>query len=410
MSIDDEVRRITEMQEAVRRAADPLEDARRRAGLDLSPIAEFRRQEEERNRILTLGARDHLLSAVDRLGIAGVGNDILGHRKLLSGVTDDLLKIGALDASLFSAAGVATAMGAYQQYEKLFRRPAFDETARLLGESVTSLAKMSNAYGFDAASGVLKSAIDSIKSPWLHTEHALLSTRSLAELYTIGHAINLRAPFDKQVASALRESLGDWRDVSALPPAIFDNAVVRSEFYIELGFNPALTDFPAAAFDEGTALAGFEPLSRDETDDKAGLTRTDAAQAHLTRFERRLRRFIDAVMTVEFGPDWVRTRTPSGMLDTWKDKKVKRAATGKPEESIVAFADFTDYLPIIEMKENWEKVFKRIFGRREDVKESFVRLYPVRNCAMHASLLTLDDELYLLAETTRLWQAIERNS
>lgn len=59
---------------------------------------------------------------------------------------------------------------------------------------------------------------------------------------------------------------------------------------------------------------------------------------------------------------------------------------------------------------NWETVFKGIFGRREDVRESFQRLYPIRNATMHAGILTLDDELFLRVETRRILKAIGATS
>ena len=36
------------------------------------------------------------------------------------------------------------------------------------------------------------------------------------------------------------------------------------------------------------------------------------------------------------------------------------------------------------------------------------RLFPVRICTMHARTATLDDEIYLVSETTRLLRAIRK--
>ena len=68
--------------------------------------------------------------------------------------------------------------------------------------------------------------------------------------------------------------------------------------------------------------------------------------------------------------------------------------------------DFTDYVPIIIRKDNWQAVFQPVFKRPTLVQESFQRLYPIRNCVMHSCIIIQDDELYLHAETTRLLKAI----
>jgi len=51
-------------------------------------------------------------------------------------------------------------------------------------------------------------------------------------------------------------------------------------------------------------------------------------------------------------------------------------------------------------------VFKAIFRRKESVRESWQRLYPIRLSTMHACLISQDDELYLAAEVKRILMAI----
>ena len=80
----------------------------------------------------------------------------------------------------------------------------------------------------------------------------------------------------------------------------------------------------------------------------------------------------------------------------------------RKEQPLIAYADFSDYIRIIERKDNWARVFKAIFKRPSDVQESFIRLFPVRNITMHARLITLDDELLLRVETRRLINAFGR--
>jgi hypothetical protein len=97
------------------------------------------------------------------------------------------------------------------------------------------------------------------------------------------------------------------------------------------------------------------------------------------------------------------------MLAAWREKKQKAMDSGEKEGPLLAYADFTDYVPIITRKDNWEKVFKPIFQRSEFVRESFQRLYPIRICTMHARMITQDDELYLHVEIKRILRAIKSN-
>ena len=110
-------------------------------------------------------------------------------------------------------------------------------------------------------------------------------------------------------------------------------------------------------------------------------------------------------MKAEFGDDWLLRQLPGGMLESWEQKKASAIEKNEQEQPLIAYADFTDYIKIIERRDNWTRVFKAIFKRQSDVQESFFRLFPVRICTMHARLITLDDELLLQVETRRLSRA-----
>ena len=79
---------------------------------------------------------------------------------------------------------------------------------------------------------------------------------------------------------------------------------------------------------------------------------------------------------------------------------------GDREWPLIAYADFTDYERIIVRNDNWNAVFKQTFRRKEFVRESFQRLYPIRLSTMHARVITQEDLLYLLVETKRLLTAM----
>ncbi len=119
---------------------------------------------------------------------------------------------------------------------------------------------------------------------------------------SISHA----APEDNAFTLSLRPRLGDWRDLvqPAIEPLV--NPILRSGFYRERGFDTALTDFTAPAFDESLRIAGLadEEPSEDETDD--GFARARHAFVQLQRLEVALRRFIKRVMSEAFGSGWMK--------------------------------------------------------------------------------------------------------
>jgi hypothetical protein len=98
----------------------------------------------------------------------------------------------------------------------------------------------------------------------------------------------------------------------------------------------------------------------------------------------------------------------SGEPPEWIRKSDTAVSRGETESPLIDYADFTDYKAIIERGDNWHDLFHHVFGRQEDVRESFQRLFPVRICTMHARTVTLEDELFLVAETTRLLRAMKK--
>jgi hypothetical protein len=202
-----------------------------------------------------------------------------------------------------------------------------------------------------------------------------------------------------------------------MPPSeILINPIARVDLYVERGFDPALTDFPNAAFENGARIAGLEPDANEdeeETSDadeyEAGLARARKAFAQLQRLEIEVRLFIATAMEAVHGEDWMKRQIPQTMLESWQEKRAKALKEGQPERPLIEYADFSDYKQIIENKGNWGSVFRSVFGRQEDVRESFQRLFPLRIATMHARIVTQDDELLLWVETRRLMKAI-RNS
>ena len=130
------------------------------------------------------------------------------------------------------------------------------------------------------------------------------------------------------------------------------------------------------------------------------------AYNQLYNIELELRNFIEYNMSRNFGPNWVKSRIPEEMKNRWDCKKNKSPAEDQTEHRLIDYADFTDYCNIILRKDNWNEVFKATFHRRELVQESLQRLYPIRNCIMHARPIYGEDCLYLCAEIHRLRKTI----
>jgi hypothetical protein len=379
-----------------------LTDIRRLTVMDDS-LTRMINEVRERTHLLNL-THEIRLPEFDTTGLARLAREAESHRRLLAPILD-YAKYADLMPPLAKELSVATSV--YQEFERQFRLPEVTEAARLAHESIASASRAVKLLGFDFENS-LKSAMTSMDVPWLRPDYLTESVRAFAELQAIGAAFNLRSPYEDALSSALRGALGDWRQVTMLPPTIFDNPVTRSEFYVHLGFDFSLTEFTPAAFDESMALAGFPPMEGEHAGERkgAGVARNIRAYHYLLELEMEVRNFIDCVMTEAFGPDWASHQTPTGMLDQWKTKQQVHTKNGDVEQPLIAYADFTDYIRIIERKDNWSKVFEAVFGRRTDVQESFVRLFPVRACTMHARIITLDDELLLRAESRRIRLAI----
>jgi hypothetical protein len=419
MTVDDAYKRMLETQEAMRRAADPLADAARQmellsatrhaAGLnDLT--AQITHNADECLTVLGFMA-DTRIAGIDITGLTKIADQVETHRRLLAGPFEDYRNAGLLDAASRSRAGLDMALTAYGKYEHLFRLPEMMEASRLAHDAMASISTATKLYGLDRSGLALETAMRGMHAPWLHRDHVLQSAQSFAEIQAIGHAVNLHTPYDPALTTVLRDVLGDWRALTTLPLPIFENPVARSDFYIGLGFDSLLTEFTARAFDESTALAGLGPRASESAEvdeEEVGLQRNSAAYNQLLRFERKVRNFIDRLMIEAFGPNWIKHHTPAGMMDEWKEKRATAVAKGELEQPLISYSDFSDYIKIIERNDNWTHVFKGIFGRPEDVRESFVRLFPVRICTMHARVVTLDDELLLRVETRRILRAFSR--
>ena len=300
-----------------------------------------------------------------------------------------------------------------------FKLPETAETARLLATCKSGV--LSNIMArFAGEYSSLKRAMESMRTPWLNEQDPLRSMGGFAALQGIGHALKDMPAFGHALGAALRVNLGDWRDTITWPREIFTDLEAREDFYVGLGFNPALTDFSAPAFEESLHIADLRreppPLvdlyrspipAADDDEGEEALARTNMAHGWLMSLEMQVRRFIDEQMTKEFGDDWPKHRLPNGLCDKWQEKKQRAIRSGRREGALITYADFTDYELVIFKRDNWS-VFAPFFDRKEDVRESFQRLQLIRLDTMHSRPITQEDKLLLYVETSRLWKVMAK--
>ena len=206
------------------------------------------------------------------------------------------------------------------------------------------------------------------------------SVGSFAALHSIDQVLATKSPYDDQVSDAWRTRLGDWRELVTLPANTTTDSGIRLNFYAERGVDPKLTGFPRATFIETLKATGLRnerptlveiygaPLPPADCDeDEESFNRTNMAHDWLQRFETQLRRFIDDLMTKEFGPEWPKHNLPNNLYEDWQDKKAKAERAGASARPLIAYADFTHYELVICNRKNWN-VFANFFGRTESIR------------------------------------------
>ena len=323
--------------------------------------------------------------------------------RALAGPLGELGRVGALQTALGRELRQATQW--FAEYEQRFRATAADVSAlsKLAAGSVPSIERLA-----------------AMKNPWFDVQNKRGSAERILGLGKLGEAVGGPATFGEPATVQIRTLLGDWRERIAWPDHVWRDLGARADFYADLGFDADLTDLPMPAFREAVEAADIRserpslvehygppvPSSR-AAGDAAAFARTNDAHDWLQRFESHLRRFIDTVMTRTFGPEWPKHRLPNRMYDRWREKQQTAARAARAERPIVAYADFTDYASVITRQDNWRQLFQSCFERREDVRESFQRLYPIRLDTMHARFVSQDDELLLYVEVKRIMRAIK---
>lgn len=405
--MSDEWRRIIERQNEIRRLLNPFGDTLR--GVDtIGDIYKKMGIGEHARSIAHQEAdpRRRLSGVADMSVVASTIADIDRQRGFAHGAVEEARRLGLFDRDSYLTRAMGSSRTARDDYDRLFRRPEGDEIGRITREA---LAGGVIGRTVSQAQDSVSHAMGTMHSPWLRIEKDLASAKAFAEIIGIGRSIAEFRGFDSSFGSALRTGLGDWRDPISFEPAPLIDPFNRTALYADRGFDFDFTDFTPEAFDEGLLVAGLGGDVESETDgDDEGFVRASLAYDRLHRLEAALRLFIAAALTAAFGADWMKTQLPPNMLDSWVEKRDKAIRAGQPEFPLIDYADFTDYKPIIERKDNWERAFRKVFRRPEDIRESFQRLFPVRIATMHSRIITQEDELLLRVEVARVHRAIEK--
>jgi hypothetical protein len=293
--------------------------------------------------------------------------------------------VSAIDLHRFEMPDMS-AIGALSRSVEVLIRPSFDIPALNLREMLAGL-----------------------HSPWLDTANALGSAEALVRVQSLVLQLQQQTAFNPDYSALLRETLGDWRDVTAIPDGLEEQSV-RSEFYVDLGFDMRIIDRPDEAFDETLTLAGiaFAPEANEVEDrhDDAGLARARQLHAVVQKLEAELRTFIVAVLSEEFGPQWVK-RLPNNLYDQWIEKQ-RRDPRGHALEPI-DYADFMDFERIICKKDLFGTVFAAYFVSLESARESLMRLVAPRNTAIHSRPIGKDDAILAAFEIRRLMLRVTRH-
>jgi len=350
-----------------------------------------------------MGSTSDLRRSIRDLAVLRTDIESVLRQSGLSEVQRLALQISSRNVTADIGRSIESLTSARAVYEQAFRLPQLKEIEQLARGLDGHRSRMSAA---NLGSSGIQQAMGQMHSPWLHTINSAASAGAFADLIQIGRGIQQLRPFDEPLSSSLRTTLGDWREDLTQSITLAD-PVRRADFYRDRGFDPAVVNFPAPAFEEGLQVAGFQVWQDIEIVDEADDGTTHAAMAFraLRRLETAIRAFIVERLTALCGDKWYRQRLPSDMLQNWTEKKAKDTMSGS-DLPLIDYADFSDYIKIIERKDNWVDVFQAVFIRKEDVQESFRRLGPIRISTMHARLVLKEDLLLMASESTRILKAI----
>ena len=109
------------------------------------------------------------------------------------------------------------------------------------------------------------------------------------------------------------------------------------------------------------------------------------------------------------GEKWWKDRLPGDILKDYKESKNKEQRFSwislVPHHPIY-YVDFPSLKKVIEKKNNWDDVFKRIFGNKEMFSSSWSSIEPIRNKVAHNRCINESDIIFLNKTLTFLTNTI----
>lgn len=349
-------------------------------------------------------------SLTDRFGAVSMESLAAIALEEMAGISAATSHLKAIEKLTAKAVGLTAydRMGMVDQV----RRVAMGDELAVLIRQVTHNDHFA-ALAFEDATSVsmLANRMEQMPMPWLASANEVRSATAFARLQAIGDVVANASPYASAVGSWLRSGgLGDWRDT-----VTFDESdgctESRTTLYVDQGVDIESTEADPKIFVASAAIATlfaaddnwaeiWVPAAED------GEQLAMLAFARLRKFEKMLRVFIRKVMERSLGPKWMHQRLPNNMLEDWKERQEKSRDGSDYDDDLMSYADFTDYVRIIERKDNWNQVFSGVFVRKEDVKESLQRLHPMRLATMHARTISTMDLMLLLCESKRIANVI----
>ena len=107
----------------------------------------------------------------------------------------------------------------------------------------------------------------------------------------------------------------------------------------------------------------------------------------LKDFESELRLFIQSCLEETVGRKWWKHAVPLDVREKCKERKEKRERLPWMDEEdypLIFYADFSDYFKIITRRDNWRKIFSKIFVDEAWIKTKLLlELAPIRNNIAH---------------------------
>lgn len=319
-------------------------------------------------------------------------------------------EIGEYSRSICNTPEIAAAGNLFKQLEESH----FFLIVRQLEES--PFFAITRQVGLVAES--IESRLKHLSAPAMAISNLSNSISGYLKLEIIGTILLEQQTYEEKVVDAFRLEFGDWRDPITFREEASENT--RRSLYEKQGFDEELVDFSDEGFGEIIEVTNikrplseieniFGPLIPEGMSDRAS-TSEHERQAYdwLRSLETAIRIFIDKVMHRAFGEDWPKHRLPNNLYKDWCEKRHQSTQNGYPPRPIIDYADFSDYLRIIEKKDNWSSVFSSYWVRQEDIRESFQRLRAARNNTMHARAVLKEDLIIIYSEGRRVFQVLAK--